>query len=74
VLSVEGFSESTPGDIQASFPQDGEPFTEAYDYESDSDLEDEADTDAVLAADRRMIRRNTVPTEGTLFNNIFLLI
>jgi hypothetical protein len=35
-----------------------------YDYESDSDLDEDDDTDAVLAADRRMIRRNTVPTEG----------
>jgi hypothetical protein len=64
VLSVQGFSESAPGDIHTDFPSDGEPFTDLYDYEDDSDLEDEDDTDDVLAADRKMIRRNTVPTQG----------
>jgi hypothetical protein len=66
VLSVQGFAESTTGDIQTEFPVDGEPYTELYDYEDDSDLEDDDDdTDDVLAADRKMIRRSTVPTQGT---------
>jgi hypothetical protein len=64
LLSVEGFSESTTGDIQTDFPASSDPFTDMYDYASDSDLDDEEDDDAVLAADRRLLRRNTVPTQS----------
>ena len=37
----EVFSEGQTSDIDGSFPTDSRPFTEDYDYLSDSDLEDE---------------------------------
>lgn len=63
MLNVQGFVESTPGDISTAFPADGDPFTDTYDYASDSDLDDEDDSAADLAADRTLLRRNTVPTQ-----------
>lgn len=59
----EGFSDSAAGDIHTDFPADGEPFTDGYDYASDSDLEDGADaSESVLAADRRLIGTSSPPT------------
>jgi tripeptidyl-peptidase-1 len=46
LLSVEGFAESTPGDIRGPFPCGSDSFTDTYDYESDSDLDYEDDVDA----------------------------
>ena len=36
----EGFSEGQTKDIDGKFPPDAHPYTEDYDYMSDSDLED----------------------------------
>jgi len=40
VLS-DGFSEGQTRDINGAFPSDSSPYTDDYDYLSDSDLEDE---------------------------------
>jgi tripeptidyl-peptidase-1 len=45
LLRVEGFAESTPGDIRDAFSRGLDSFTDTYDYESDSDLDD-VDDDA----------------------------
>ena len=37
----DGFSEGQTRDINEGFPSDSDPYTEHYDYLSDSDLEDE---------------------------------
>ena len=37
----DGFSEGQTRDIDGEFPSDSHPYTEHYDYLSDSDLEDE---------------------------------
>jgi hypothetical protein len=69
VLSVEGFADSITGDIGTEFPADGTPYTDAYDYESDSDLEDGdgADDAAGLAADRALLGTTSPRTEGAPF-------
>jgi len=38
----DGFSEGQTRDIDEEFPSDSHPYTEYYDYLSDSDLEDES--------------------------------
>jgi hypothetical protein len=45
LLSIEGFAESTPGDIRDAVSRGSDFFTDTYDYESDSDLDD-VDDDA----------------------------
>ncbi|EPQ50617.1 hypothetical protein GLOTRDRAFT_141419 [Gloeophyllum trabeum ATCC 11539] len=65
LLSADGFSESVEGILGSQFPANEQPSTDNYDYESDSDLEDDLEEDGPEKSDAAAVEGEG-PVDGDM--------